>query len=164
MVRKTSQVFKSAPAPAQVEDNRVLVNWVARQMNDMQTYVVALEERIRPAVAWASLVDQSISAAIPFTIWPVDTVIRDDIGEGDYQVTISALVLGTGGQTFVEFGLSRAPTDPITEFGLIPLKNGEELYLSDVGVIPQAKQITLWIRGENVDVTVAQFVAVRIGG
>ena len=164
MVARRNQVFVPHPVPNNVDDNRVLANWIALQFRDMGNYIQALEERIRPAVFWATLTDQSITTIIPFQVWPVDTIIRDDVGAGDYQVGLAALCLGTGGQTEVQFGVSVDLTSPIVSSAIIPLKNGEELYLSLDLVIPQARTLVLWIRGENVDVSNASVIATRIGG
>ena len=164
MVARRNVVFVPHPVPNNVDDGRALANWTALQFRDLGNYVQALEERIRPAVFWAVLTDQSIGISIPFQVWPVDIVLRDDVGEGDFLVTLSALCLGTGGQTEVQFGVSVNLTSPIIESQIVPLKNGEELYLALDLVVPQAKAIVLWIRGENVDVSNASVLATRIGG
>ncbi len=163
MVERISQVFRPHPVPARVESPDQVVSWVALQFRDLANYVTALEERIRPAVLWASLVDVSIGASIPFEVWPLDVVRRDDVGAGDYLVSLSALCLGTGGQTEVQFGASVDLTSPIIESIIIPLKNGEELVLALDFIVPRASTLVLWIRGENVDVTGGSVLAVRIG-
>ena len=164
MVARRNVVFVPHPVPNNVDDGRALANWTALQFRDLGNYVQALEERIRPAVLWQSMVNRSIGASIPFEVWPVDTVFRDDVGEGDYQVTISALCAGTAGLNEVEFGVSETLTSPIISTGVIPLDPTEEMWVTVSAVLSQAKTIVMWIRGANVDVDHASMLAVRIGG
>ena len=164
MVRKLNQSFRPHGIPTNARDLQGVMNWAALQFRDLGNYVTALEERIRPSVLWQSMVDRSIGASIPFEVWAVDTVFRDDVGEGDYQVTISALCEGTAGLNEVEFGVSETLTGTIISTGVIPLGPTEEIWVTVSAVISQAKTIVVWIRGANADVDHASTLAVRIGG
>ena len=159
MALRQNAFFQPYQPPQIVNNHHDVVRWSYDNFMMMMDYVKELEERIRTAVAWVTYED--ILPVDAWQVWPIDQVLVDTTGAGDYTVTTSARAEGLQGQAEVQFAIV---TGGIRyEGGIIVLGNGEVQNITQQIFVPEAETLSYEIRGINVSVTNGSSMAVRVG-